>query len=98
MKIIDCPLNGPRNSAEFVHGGELKRMPDPRTLSDAQWADYVFNSDNRAGRVIEWWMHVPSSYWFLAERDTVSDEIRRTFDPGELFVQRVDFAVHGGER
>ncbi len=91
MKIMPCPLNGPRNISEFTYGGELRPMPDPAACSDAEWADYVFNCENRAGVVIEWWMHTPSSYWFLAERHTVTDEIIRTFDPKELFPQRLDF-------
>lgn len=85
MKIMPCPLNGPRNISEFVYGGEFKTMPDPDTCSDAEWADYVFNSSNPAGIVIEWWLHSASSYWFLAERNTLSDEILRTFDPSEMF-------------
>lgn len=92
MKIMPCPLNGPRNISEFTYGGEFKQMPDPATCSDAEWADYVFNCDNRAGVVTEWWMHNASSYWFLAERHTVTDEIIRTFDPKEIFTQRIDFA------
>jgi sarcosine oxidase subunit delta len=93
MKIMPCPLNGPRNISEFSYGGELKQMPAPTLCSDAEWAAYVFNSDNRAGVVTEWWMHNASSYWFLAERHTVTDEIIRTFDPKERFNQRVDFAA-----
>ena len=31
MKIINCPLNGPRNISEFTYGGEFKPMPDPVT-------------------------------------------------------------------
>ena len=91
MKIMNSPLNGPRNISEFTYGGELKAMPDSATCSDIEWADYVFNSDNAAGVVTEWWMHTPSSYWFLAERHTVTDQIIRTFDPKEVFNQRVDF-------
>ena len=93
MKIINCPLNGPRNISEFTYGGEFKPMPDALRCSDAEWADYVFNTDNLAGVVREWWMHTPSSYWFLVERHTVSDEILRTFDPKELFTTRVDFSA-----
>lgn len=92
MKIMNCPLNGPRNISEFTYGGEFKAMPDPATCSDTEWADYVFNSDNLAGVVREWWMHNASSYWFLAERHTVTDQIIRTFDAKEIFTQRVDFA------
>lgn len=85
MKLMPCPLNGLRNISEFVYGGELKDMPDPSQCSDSEWADYVFFSDNTAGIVTEWWMHAASSYWFLAERHTVTDEIIRTFDPAEIF-------------
>lgn len=85
MKIMPCPLNGPRNIREFVYGGELKSMPDIACCSDKEWADYVFHSENRAGVVTEWWMHSASAYWFLVERNTVTDEILRTFDPGEIF-------------
>ncbi|PYB81157.1 sarcosine oxidase subunit delta [Pseudomonas sp. LB-090624] len=92
MKILTCPLNGPRNISEFTYGGELKHMPDPASCSDAEWADHVFNSDNLAGVVLEWWLHNASSYWFLAERHTVSDQVLRTFDPRALFDRRVDFA------
>jgi Sarcosine oxidase delta subunit len=64
-----------------------------RSVAAIEWADYVFNTDNLAGVVREWWMHTPSSYWFLAERHTVSDEILHTFDPKELFSTRVEFSA-----
>ncbi len=85
MKIMHCPLNGPRNISEFAYGGEVKTVPDQLTCSDREWADYVFYENNLAGVVTEWWFHTPSSYWFLAERDTVSDEVLRTFDASERF-------------
>ncbi len=91
MKIINCPLNGPRNAQEFVHGGEVVPMPDPHRSSDAEWASFVFLENNVAGVVREWWCHVPTAYWFIAERDTVKDELIRTYDAGELFRERVDF-------
>ena len=92
MKIMNCPLNGPRNISEFVWGGEVKAMPDPTACSDDEWAEYVFLEDNPAGVVREWWCHVPTSFWFIAERNTVTDEVIRTFPAGELFDRRVDFA------
>lgn len=91
MKVMHCPLNGPRNISEFVHGGEVREMPDPNNCSDREWADYVFYAYNGAGVVREWWLHAPSSYWFIAERHMVSDEIIRTYDPSEIFTQRVEF-------
>ena len=95
MKILNCPLNGPRNISEFVWGGEVKAMPDPALSRDRAWADYVFLEDNKAGLVREWWCHVATSFWFIAERNTVTDEIIRTYAPGELFKARVDFAPQG---
>lgn len=92
MKLMPCPLNGPRNITEFTYGGELTPMPDPLACTDAEWADHVFNKTNPAGIVREWWLHNASSYWFIAERDTVTDTILRTLDPGEIFTTRVDFA------
>jgi sarcosine oxidase subunit delta len=91
MKILNCPLNGPRNISEFVWGGEVKPMPDPATVSDRDWAAFVFLENNEAGVVREWWCHVPTSYWFIAERNTVTDEFVRTYPAGELFKGRVDF-------
>lgn len=92
MKIMPCPLNGPRNISEFVHGGEVRDMPNPTTCTDREWAEYVFYSDNQAGIVTEWWLHAASGYWFIAERHTVTDEIIRTYDPSEMFNQRVEFS------
>lgn len=79
MKILHCPLNGPRNVSEFIYGGEYRAPADPASASNREWAEYVFFPKNRAGVVLEWWCHAASSYWFLAERDTRSDEILRVF-------------------
>ncbi len=92
MKIMNCPLNGPRNISEFVWGGEVKPMPDDTKLSDREWADYVFLENNTAGFVREWWCHVPTSFWFIAERNTITDEILKTYSASEVFKTRVDFA------
>ena len=92
-----CPLNGPRNISEFVYGGEVVGMPDPETANDAEWADHVFLEDNRRGVVREWWLHVATAYWFIAERDTATDEIVRTYPSSDLFTERVSFPVPDGE-
>ncbi len=88
MKLLNCPLNGPRNIAEFTYGGELHAMPDPAACSDRDWAHYLYFPDNAAGVVVEWWCHTATAYWFLAERNTVTDEIVRTFPAAEVFVNR----------
>jgi len=28
MKIINCPVNGPRPMQEFAYGGEVRSIPD----------------------------------------------------------------------
>jgi len=91
MKLMTCPLNGPRNISEFIYGGEVKQMPNHQTCTDKEWAEYVFYSDNTIRVVKEWWYHSPSGYWFIAERHTASDEILRTYDPSELYSERKDF-------
>ena len=84
MKILQCPLNGPRNITEFVCLGEVKPVPGP-DAGTAQWADFVFMERNAAGRVREWWLHIATNYVFLVDRDTRTDEILATYrigDPG----------------
>jgi sarcosine oxidase subunit delta len=93
MKILLCPLNGPRNISEFTYGGEYHTMPDHRTTSTRDWAEHVFFHDNAAGIVTEWWCHTASSFWFLAERNTITDEIIRTFKADEIYQHRVEFEV-----
>lgn len=82
MKLIPCPINGPRPVSEFVFGGEVREMPDPNTATDAQWADYVFNRSGAPGIKKEWWYHAPSGTWLIVERDTLVDDIQRVYLPG----------------
>jgi sarcosine oxidase subunit delta len=91
MKLMPCPLNGLRNISEFICGGEVVSMPDPISGSDHDWADYLFIENNIKGHVREWWMHVPTSYWFIAERNTETEEIIKTYPVNELFNQRIEF-------
>lgn len=79
MKLLNCPLNGPRPVLEFAFGGELRPMPDPDRASDLEWADYVWNRNGAPGVKREWWCHVPSGYWFIAERDTSRDIVIATY-------------------
>lgn len=95
MKIMHCPLNGPRNISEFTYGGQVLAMPDPERCSDREWSHYVFYADNTIGVVREWWQHTASSYWFIAERHNGSDDILRTYDPGELFSAQGDLTEGG---
>ena len=91
MKLMHCPLNGPRNISEFICFGEVAEMPEPRACNDREWAEFNWFSNNTAGVVREWWCHVASSNWFIAERDTRTDEILKTYPASERYRQRRDF-------
>jgi len=79
MKILTCPINGPRPLQEFSFGGEVRPMPDANTSTDKAWADYVFNRAGEPGVKKEWWYHIASGTWFIAERDTLKDQFVRTY-------------------
>ena len=51
------------------------RIP-PRTRNGA---DFIFNRSGAPGVKREWWYHIASGVWFMAERDTLKDEIIRTY-------------------
>ena len=91
MKIMPCPLNGPRNIQEFICAGPVEPHPDPNLCTDDEWAVFVLMEENRAGVVREWWCHAATSYWFIAERDTVTDEILATYPADRVFTERVSF-------
>ena len=79
MKLLDCPLIGPRPIQEFQSGGEVRDMPEPKLAGDDEWSDYVFNRRGEPAMKREWWYHVPSGTWFIAVRDNRTDQIVRTF-------------------
>lgn len=84
MKQLRCPVNGLRPLQEFTYGGEYRPMPNPDETSDKAWADYIFNRDGDPGLKREWWYHNASDTWFLADRNTKTDEIVATFLYEEL--------------
>jgi sarcosine oxidase, subunit delta len=83
MKLMSCPVNGVRPIQEFAYGGPVRPMPEPNQSSDKDWADYVFHRSGEPGIKREWWYHIASGTWFIAERDTVKDEIIRTYLYGQ---------------
>lgn len=85
MLLIECPWCGARDESEFSYGGEagIVRPPDPDSLSDAQWADYLFMRKNPRGKHTEQWNHAQGCRrWFNAERDTVTYRISATYPIG----------------
>jgi sarcosine oxidase subunit delta len=88
MKLLKCPINGVRPLNEFMFGGECREMPDPDSSSDLVWASYVHYRDNAPGMKKEWWYHTPSGTWFIAERNTMTDEVLSTYLYGEAFANK----------
>jgi sarcosine oxidase subunit delta len=83
MKLLKCPMNGERPLSEFIFGGEVREMPDPNTCTDQEWAAYVHYRNGAPGMKKEWWYHSPSGTWFIAERNTLLDEVARTYLYGQ---------------
>ena len=79
MKLISCPLNGPRNIDEFVWGGEVKAMLDPMPSRDPRLGRHVFIENNARAWCGSGGATCRPTIWFIAERNTVTDEIIRTF-------------------
>lgn len=84
MKQLCCPLNGVRPVSEFAYGGEVRDMPDPDRCTDTDWTSYVFNRSGIAAVKREWWCHIASGYWFVAERDTARDIVIDTYGVDRL--------------
>ena len=76
MKIIRCPLNGPRPADEFVCRGQAA-APPAADADETAWSEYLYFPDP-GRRVWEWWLHAPSGHWFAALRDIERDEILET--------------------
>ena len=79
--LLECPHCGSRDVNEFRHQGEVTRRPPPDpTLRDL--TDYVYFRDNVAGVQREWWYHrAGCGVWFVAERDTRTNDVLRTEIP-----------------
>ena len=87
MLLIYCPYcEMDRPEIEFRHGGEahIARPLDPSSLSDAEWAEFLFMRSNPKGLHAERWRHIHGcGRFFNSVRDTVSDRILVTYKAGE---------------
>mgnify|MGYP000308866410 CR=1 FL=1 len=77
--IIEHPLLGPRDAAEFVYLGDaaLIDRPDWQAPDAAErFHAYGYLRDNPAGRDQELWYHEQGDRsWLVVTRDTVTHEI-----------------------
>lgn len=86
MLLIACPYCGPRPELEFRYGGQahIARPSDPASLSDEEWAAFLYARDNPKGLHYERWRHASGcGRFFNCVRDTVSDVIVKTYRVGE---------------
>jgi len=91
MLRIPCPYCGTRDESEFRFGGESHVERPGLEVSDAEWADYLFNRNNPKGLHYERWCHTYGcSQWFNVVRDTLTHEIHAVYRMGEV---KPDLAV-----
>ncbi len=83
MIRITCPCCGPRDEIEFTSGGEahIVRPASPDSVSDQDWAAYLFARVNPRGLHAERWCHTYGcGQWFNLLRDTASHVIVEVYD------------------
>ena len=76
--IIDHPLLGPRDAAEFTCLGDaaLIDRPDGMTASLEEMSDYLHLRDNPAGEHRELWYHEQGDRsWLVVTRNTLTHEV-----------------------
>ena len=75
--LLPCPNCGPRDVNEFAYAGEVTSRPK-ESPSLEELTSYVYFRRNVAGVQREWWYHrFGCELWFLAERDTRTNEVLR---------------------
>jgi sarcosine oxidase subunit delta len=81
--LLDCPNCGTREVTDFGFGGEVSARPGARP-TPRELNAYVYFRRNVAGVQREWWSHRSGCRaWFLAERDTRTNEVLWTALPPE---------------
>ncbi len=77
--IINHPLLGPRDSAEFVYMGDASLIERPDWEADtaaADFHDYAYLRENPAGELRELWFHEGGDRsWLVVTRNTLTHEI-----------------------
>ena len=81
--LLTCPNCGERSVNEFRNGGEVMARPAPNATKD-EWTRYFYMRANVAGEQREWWYHsFGCRKWFVAVRNTVTNDVRETSWPKE---------------
>jgi heterotetrameric sarcosine oxidase delta subunit len=81
--VLTCPNCGTREVTDFGFGGEVSTRPDA-SVGLRELGKYNYFRRNVAGVQREWWSHRSGCRaWFLAERDTRTNEVLWTALPDE---------------
>jgi heterotetrameric sarcosine oxidase delta subunit len=92
--LLTCPNCGIREVTDFGYGGEISPRPTDRP-SLRQLGEYNYFRRNAAGVQREWWFHRSGCRaWFVAERDTTTNEVLLVELPGAT--AGVDGSAHNG--
>ena len=79
--IINHPLLGPRDAAEFVYKGDASLLNRPDWQSEnatSEFHDYMHLRDNIAGEMRELWFHEQGDRsWLVVTRNTLTHEISK---------------------
>lgn len=79
--LLPCPNCGSRDVNEFAYAGEETDRPkDHPTFREV--TAYLYFRKNVAGVQREWWYHrMGCELWFLADRDTRTNEVLASWIP-----------------
>jgi len=81
--LLTCPNCGTREVTDFGYGGEVSSRPE-RPSSIRELSTYNYFRRNAAGVQREWWVHRSGCRaWFLAERDTRTNDVKWTALPAD---------------
>jgi sarcosine oxidase subunit delta len=81
--LLTCPNCGVREVTDFGYGGEVSPRPKSRP-SRRELNAYNYFRRNVAGVQREWWVHRSGCRaWFLAERDTRTNDVKWTALPAD---------------
>jgi heterotetrameric sarcosine oxidase delta subunit len=96
--LLTCPNCGTREVTDFGYGGEVTVRPASRP-GRRELNAYNYFRRNVAGVQREWWFHRSGCRaWFIAERDTTTNEVMLTALPGAADEpQTPEAAKAGGE-
>ena len=79
--IINHPLLGPRDAAEFTYRGDANLINRPDWQADdaqEQFHEYMYLRDNPAGEHRELWYHEQGDRsWLVVTRNTLTQEITK---------------------